>query len=123
MSIKWLDSPEKNHLDMAVYSLDYCRKNFLVSDLTNRGYLVIKHSDDPDSDWMHFAVLSFDSSSGIDGSNTMLTAVFHGDGPSGVLRECRHTYWGEDGYIFYPDGPLIASALTALSRYYDGLVS
>lgn len=48
--------------------------------------------------------------------------VFHGGGPSGSLRELRHTYWGEpnnSGYIFYPNGALICAAFQHLKRWFD----
>lgn len=49
--------------------------------------------------------------------------LFHGSGPSGSLRECRHTYWGEvdnAGYIHYPNFATIESALRELRRWFDG---
>ncbi len=48
--------------------------------------------------------------------------VFHGVGPSGALRELRHTFWGEGdngGYIFYPNAKLIADAFVKLSKWFD----
>jgi hypothetical protein len=69
---------------------------------------------------LDFAALSFIQSN-FDGSNIMAECLFFGSGPTGGLRECRHTYWGEDGYIFYPDGVVIAAALKELSEFYDDL--
>lgn len=47
--------------------------------------------------------------------------LFIGEGPSGVLRELRHTTWGPqgDGYLFYPDAMRICTALQFLKKYYD----
>lgn len=48
--------------------------------------------------------------------------VFHGSGPSGSLRELRHTYWGEQnngGYIYYPSAKLITDAFRQLQRWFD----
>ena len=35
----------------------------------------------------------------------------HGEGPLGALNECRHTWWGEQGYIFYPNATDIRAML------------
>lgn len=47
--------------------------------------------------------------------------LFHGEGPSGTLRELRHTHWGhaDDGYLHEPNGALIAAAFEALKRWFD----
>lgn len=58
--------------------------------------------------------------------------VFRGWGPSGPglipaggdptwrgLRELRHTYWGENGYLHYPPGALISDAFAKLERWFD----
>lgn len=47
--------------------------------------------------------------------------LFHGEGPSGNLRELRHTHWGhaDDGYLHEPNGALIAAAFEALKRWFD----
>lgn len=44
--------------------------------------------------------------------------VFHGEGYAG-LRECRHTWWGEDGYLYYPDPELISAAFVELRQWFD----
>lgn len=104
------------------YALDELRKKFDVRELPG-GWLVLKH-DSTFGNWMQFTVLQF-ATSNSDGSNEFGSIVFYGDGPGGKpdesLRECRHTYWGEDGYIFYPNGKLISSAFAALSEFYDEL--
>ncbi len=84
------------------------------------GWLVLNHDGAP---WLKFAVLEFFSSAP-DRSDEQVTCLFHGEGPSGSLRECRHTWWGEngDGYCFYPNGPLITAALKELSTFFDGMV-
>lgn len=48
------------------------------------------------------------------------TILFHGSGPSGSLRECRHIWWGENGYTYYADFALIEAALRELRRWFDG---
>lgn len=87
------------------------------------GWLVLKRAgaDSPSGGlWLNFAVLRFHTSSD---AGEFATCLFYGDGPVGALRECRHTYWGEngDGYIFYPDGKLILAALRALAEFYDDM--
>jgi hypothetical protein len=50
------------------------------------------------------------------------SSLFSGCGPSGALRELRHTYWGESdnsGYIHMPNAKLIAAAFAALKRWFD----
>lgn len=46
--------------------------------------------------------------------------LFHGEGPSGALRECRHTWWGENGYVHYPHFATIEAAFRELRRWFDG---
>lgn len=84
--------------------------------------------EDPDGIHVSFVVLEFAG-----GGNPILWApVFSGRGPSGPgpqapgtnkdwcgLRELRHTNWGEGGYLFYPDGALIADAFSKLERWFD----
>jgi len=45
--------------------------------------------------------------------------LFSGTGYGAPLRELRHTDWGEDGYINYPDGRVIAEAFRHLARWFD----
>lgn len=129
--IDWLDSETgvwgSNHAE-TLYPLDKAKAKYEVRELEpGWGWLVIKKHADPDNSWMYFAVLQFHHSDG-DDTNVMCEPVFHGEGPGGKndpLRECRHTWWGEDGkgYIFYPRGSLIAAAFQALSEFYDEMVA
>ncbi len=89
------------------------------------GWLVLKRDakDSPSGGlWLHFAVLEFRRS---DDEGEFAPCLFFGEGPGGAkgesLREGRHTYWGEDGYIFYPNGKLITAAFRALAEFYDDL--
>ena len=124
--ISWLPpgtSDESFSCGDMLYLLDDLRSQFDVRDLPHGGQLVLKRKDG--SNWLEFAVMMF-ARSNTDGSNTLVSCVFHGDGPGGKggsLRECRHTYWGEDGYIFYPDGALISSAFAMLSEFFDDMVA
>lgn len=103
MKIDWLES-FLNDKDEIVYSLDKIPVAYEIREITN-GWVVLNWHDET---WLKFAVLESDGSS-----------VFHGEGPSGSLRECRHTYWGYDGYIFYPNARLITDAFRVLSEFYD----
>jgi hypothetical protein len=117
--INWLHSEISTRTNEAVYPRD--RIPFEIVGL-KKGVLVLNwdSNDKEDRLWLKFAVLEF-AYSERDDTGIMYTCVFHGEGPSGNLRECRHTYWGEDGYLFYPDGRLIAEAFKELSKYYDCL--
>lgn len=75
-------------------------------------------STDPDSNHIEVALFEF-AQSHSDGSDPMYARVMHGYGYGEGLRELRHTYWGEDGYIFYPSRKLITEALEALREWFD----
>lgn len=113
---------QQDHNGEPVYPIDKLRVEFDVRELPG-GWIVFQH-ESKYGNWKYFAVLRF-AQSETNGENELDSIVFYGDGPGGKpeesLRECRHTYWGEDGYIFYPDGKLIVAALTALSEFYDDL--
>jgi hypothetical protein len=56
---------------------------------------------------------------------TEANCLMWGEGPSENLRECRHTYWGDEensGYIFYPSGPLITAVFERLSAFFDDMI-
>lgn len=118
MSIPWIletvEDPFEN--DNVLYSLEYLKKNFSVSSLgESKGFLI---TTDTSYLIIYFAVMEFYCS---DEKEILLNCIFHGSGPSGNLRECRHIYWGEEGYTFYPNGILITEAFKKLSEYYDHL--
>lgn len=82
------------------------------------GLLVVDESES----WVSFAVFEFHSGpSTRDGQivdGVKLSAVFNGCGPSG-LRELRHTYWGENGYVPSPRRALISKAFDLLAEWFD----
>lgn len=109
-----------------VYAIDALRERFDVRQLPD-GWLVLRRAElHPGSGWLYFAALRF-AQSDVGGANELDALVFYGEGPGGKrgesLRECRHTYWGESGYIFYPDGKLITAALATLAEFYDDMVA
>jgi hypothetical protein len=86
----------------------------------------------PDNLWMvhtitdgivEFAALEFFTSPinrvGLEG--LLCTVLVHGSGPSmsPEFRECRHTYWGDDGYIYYLNAKHIRAVLDWLERHFD----
>jgi hypothetical protein len=106
-----------------LYSIDKIKTKFKVQQLqvNVRGWIVLNIKES----WVEFAVFNF-AESEINGENIYVEfgeLIFHGEGISGCLRECRHTYWGENGYIFYLPGDLITAAFQVLSEYFDGMIS
>lgn len=123
MAIEWLDSATEDlgGAPIVVYSLDKALSRYEVRRI-GEGYLVLNR--DADGLWVKFAVLQF-CCSDCHGGNVRLTCVFHGEGPSGNLRECRHTWWGDDGdegYLFYPNGPIITKAFKELAEFFDEMI-
>ncbi len=117
MPIEWLTIVHID--DWICYSLDEAREKYEVRDLGADVYLVLNW--DEEKIWLKFALFTFHSSE-MNDENTLLSVQFFGEGPANILRECRHTYWGDDGYLFYPNGSAIAAGFKALSEFFDGLV-
>ncbi len=126
-AISWLPGAREGcslDKDEVWYALDEIRAGCDVRELNGGWLALIKSETTPGSNWMSFAVLAF-AQSEVGGEDTLVYLVFHGEGPGGPdsLRECRHTYWGEDGYIFYPNGALITSAFASLAEFFDDIVA
>lgn len=90
------------------------------------GLLAVAESPDPDDPWTHVTLFAWFAGpatcNGVEVEPNCYQRIMHGDGPSKVLRELRHTFWGESdnsGYIFYPSGKLISAAFEALERWFD----
>ncbi len=127
--IEHLKVIEVNHLEEPSYSLDEITKisNELIK-LDGSCWLALKVTTSFDDDkaetlencWMQFGLFRFVSAES-DNSNTLVDVIFHGEGPTGSLRECRHIWWGQcgDGYTFYLPGQAVISALKELGKYYD----
>lgn len=122
--ISWLmfaETPESCVGGGTTYLLSLIREKYKVTKIIG-GFFVLNDSDL----WHKFAVLSYVGGFIVDGGVELTegACVFNGEGPSGNLRECRHTFWGQedDGYIFYPDGRLITAAFACLSEFYDNMV-
>lgn len=117
--IDWLEKVDNHNKDGFAYPLDAAKK-FEIVDLCCGGKLILNI----DENKIDFAVMEF-YSSGVNDTNVLLSEIFHGVGFAGGLRECRHTYWGGDwggeGYVFYPNGKIIADAFEKLSKYFDDM--
>lgn len=106
-----------------LYADDELRKHAtIVIDLEGRGLLAVLEDDIHIS----FVVASWAEGpsieNGVEVGPNLYERVFHGSGPSGALRELRHTFWGESensGYIFYPSAKLITDAFKQLQRWFD----
>ena len=72
--------------------------------------------DDVDS--VRFALFEW-SCSNADDTNRQFHMIFHGVGVGGGLRECRHTYWGEAGYVYLMPLDVVAKAMAALRKWFD----
>lgn len=79
-----------------------------------------------DGSWTHVAIFAYvggpATQNGVEVEPRCYQRIMHGEGPSGSLRELRHTHWGDPhnaGYIFYPSANLICAAFSALERWFD----
>jgi hypothetical protein len=78
---------------------------------------VVQATDPTWAAWLHFAFLEAFSH---DATQTWCTVLLYGEGPLEGLGECRHTYWGEDGYLHMPNAAHIRAALAWLeAQGYD----
>lgn len=115
------DESAVNGCDGKVYDLAEIRATAKCCiDLDGDGLIAVDNAVDHHVSFVVFRFHSGPSTrDGVVVDGEKMSVVFHGNGPSGALRELRHTYWGENGYIFYPHGVLIASAFEALREWFD----
>jgi hypothetical protein len=66
---------------------------------------------------LSFQFLEF-ASSDMDDTNIEVDIIMHGYGYI-ELRECRHTYWGEEGYIYYPNTTNLRAILDWIDKHFD----
>jgi len=72
-----------------------------------------------DTHGVHWALLDCVSSEYSDGSPDQYHVTMHGWGTGDPLREARHTWVGDDGYVFYVDPSAIAWAFDCLREWFD----
>ena len=82
----------------------------------NPNVVVISNSDD--HGWLKWCFLEWHTGS-MGGKENWYKPFLYGEGPSGNLRECRHSYIGEEGYVFYLNKVNMIDALNWLAKYYD----
>jgi hypothetical protein len=54
-----------------------------------------------------------------DGSNPSYGMIAHGNGVGDALREARHTYFGDDGYVFYLNAEILTWGIGQLKEWFD----
>lgn len=94
-----------NHLRDTLYKLPDTAK-----ELVSENLWVLDKSEDGCHE---FYFLEFDNG---DSKETWAKLLMHGRGFLGNLKECRHTYWGDEGYIFYPNKKYIEAILNYLEK-------
>ena len=122
--------------DLTPETLDWCgdliafdeaeiraKSNEVIS-LEGDGLLAVRYDAEQFS--VSFVVFSFVGGPMTSGAEVVdgkkWDRVFSGNGPSGTLRELRHTSWGEPdapGYLHCPSGKVISDAFRMLRRWFD----
>lgn len=106
-------SEEEQFGDSIEYSLEKIKNIDCEVVNLNGGYLILSKEEVS----IDFALLE---TSGYDQEGKeFLRLIFHGNGTGDSLRECRHTCWGENGYLFYMPLELIKEAMTELLKHFD----
>jgi hypothetical protein len=116
--LKTYESDWKINDSCTMYDLEKLQLAYEMIPLNDSSWMLWDKDKDPGSIKVKFALFRR-CSSDMDGKNITLTLCMHGYGFLGGLNECRHTYWGEDGYIFYPNAKDIKAALDFLSQHFD----
>lgn len=107
--------------DDEVYDLDLVKRTAdgVIELVPGAGWLAIRIEDG----CLSFIVVEFHSGpstrDGVVVDGIKVERVFDGYGYHEVLRELRHTHWGESGYIYYPNGKIITAAFEALREWFD----
>ncbi len=103
------------------YSLDRIQKAHTVISIGSDAWVILRE----ETGTLYFAVARFISSDS-DGLDVSVEVFWHGWGCGSLngsgLRECRHSYFGDDGYVFYIDGRIMSQAFKVLSTYFDEMV-
>lgn len=103
----------------AFYNKPECRlSSYIESEYEvlalNKGLYVVK-----DTTRDHWTKLHFLVPNSWDDEETYVTSLFKCEGTGGVLRECRHTYFPNDGYVFYMNHQDMINALNYCKEFFD----
>lgn len=96
----------QDHIGDPCWELDKIAEHMTVKKLLPNFWVATNVTES----WAELAFLDFYSSN-LDGSGTRVNLVLTAEGPTG-LRECRHTRWGREGYVYYMNFEHVRAALT-----------
>lgn len=85
-----------------------------VEDLTGADFIV--GYEKANETWMDFIFLELNHYHNNEPFYSELCRV---SGPSDGLRECRHTHFADDGYVFYMNGRNMITMIEFLDKFYD----
>ena len=83
-----------------------------VIDLPSDAKLIIRTT----KAWVTFACFVFAFQ---EGTTIYYDVLFHGEGTADPLKECRHTYVGDNGYVFYMPLDVMAAAIAELQKVFE----
>lgn len=106
-----LEYDYKGDGDIMYYHLDTLRSEFETVELIPDRLWAIKE----DTGFLNICFLEW----GMEDDDVFVTEVFRSCGPTGSLRECRHTNFPDKGYVFYMNKDYMVAALDYLSKYFD----
>ncbi len=105
----------------AFYYLDQIMDKFEVIELENNCYLAldIEYWEGAPGK-VDFCLFDFRSSSADrEPRQTTVSKIWWGYGFSSGLRELRHSYFGDDGYVFYAPLDAMRQTIDILKKYFD----
>lgn len=115
----------KKEIDRFIVKIDTGEDYYLLDDIKNKfehkmsgRNLMIFHNEE---DWISFAFFKWQSGESVNGKDECINnqgeLYWYGCGPSGYLRELRHSYLNE--YIFYLDTDFMIICCNELKAYFD----
>lgn len=97
-----------------IYKLEDLKQNFDNVEILSEEYFIVAYNN---SDcWYDFYFFEWNSTSD---EGQYFKEYAKVSGPSDNLRECRHTYFQNEGYIFYLEKKKMLLFIEFLERYYD----
>lgn len=99
------------------YLLSQLKKDATVEELIPE-YLWVAYSV-REGLFMEFAFYEFRSEQWNKPETIEVARLMQGEGPVDNLKECRHTYWGDGGYISYPNASHFRAVLDWLDKHYE----